>query len=116
MLGLVLINRNVSPQELIFDSDNRELVIDVNTQSYGWANYYHQVLTGYTQQALHSLDQSSAVDHPAVQFSIFYVRTGSKYASIILMPMLVFIVVMLTAFSYDPDLLLKICHPRLAIL
>jgi hypothetical protein len=102
MLALVLVNKNASPHELIFESDNRELTLDVKTESYGWFNYYHQVLTGYTEQKLDSLDKSSTVDHPAIQFSIFYARTGLKYALILLMPMLVFIIVMLTAFSYDP--------------
>ncbi len=102
MLALVLVNKTASPHEMIFESDNRQLVVDVDTASFGWINYYHQVFTGYTQQVLDSLNKSSYVDHPAAQFSIFYIRTGLKYALILLMPMVVFIIVMLTAFSYDP--------------
>ncbi len=103
IVSLVLINHKVSPQELIFESDKQSFIVDENTRSHGWIQAFEQVETGYIEERLDEREFVRNIEHPGVQFSLLYRRAGLKNALILLMPMLVFIIIMLTAFSYDPQ-------------
>lgn len=100
LLSIVLVNTSVSPQEVIFKSFNQTLTSQADTVAFGWKEYYKQTFAGYVKHDLDQINKDFYVANPAVQFSIFYGRSGLKYALIILMPMIVFILIMLTTFSY----------------
>jgi|GEM_PF-689611 hypothetical protein len=103
MLTLVLVNKKVSPGDMIFDIDNQSFNIDKKTVSYGFLQSYQLATPGYITEVIDTRDSIDDIDHPAIQFSILYRRWNLKYGLVILLPMLVFIIVMLTAFSYDPN-------------
>ena len=102
VITLVMKNNAVSPHEILFESDKRFLVLKTKIDDLGWKQFYHSIETGYVREDFNLMDKNMSIEHPAVQFSIFYARAGVKYTLILLLPMLVFIIVMLTAFSYDP--------------
>lgn len=102
IISFIMINNIVSPYDLIFESDTQKLNANIDTDSYGWRKYYNAVATGYVQENLDRQNASFVIEKPAVQYSLYYRRYGLKYSFILLLPMIVFIIVMLTSFSYDP--------------
>ncbi len=103
MLELVMVNTKVSPHNLIFEADGQSFIVAPDTESYGWIQATQEITTGYSQQAINTREPSLDIIRPAIQFSILYRRSGFKYALILLMPLMVFIIIMLTTFSYDPE-------------
>lgn len=103
MLSLVLVNKKVSPEEMIFSIDNQSFNVDTKTESYGFIKDYQLTTPGYVTEVIDTRDMIDDLEHPAIQFSMLYRRWHLKYGFIILLPMVIFIVVMLTSFSYDPD-------------
>lgn len=103
MLELVMVNTKVTPHNLIFEADGQSFIVAPNTESYGWIEATHEVTTGYSKQIIDTREPSLDIERPAIQFSILYRRSGFKYALILLMPLMVFIIIMLTTFSYDPE-------------
>lgn len=103
IIKLILVNKKVTPQELIYSVYNQSFIVRPKTESFGWIKMLKEVLSGYVEEAIDTRNESYNIYHPAVQFSIIYRRSGLKYALILLMPMVVFIIVMLTSFSYDPN-------------
>lgn len=102
MLALILVNKTVSPHKLLFEADKGSFKVNADIQARGWKYFYHDVFTGYTHEQFNSTKKFIKVEYPALQFSIFYVRAGLKYTLVLMLPMLIFIIIMLTAFSYDP--------------
>ncbi len=102
IIKLILVNKKVTPQELMYEIHNQSFIVRPKTESFGWIEKLKEVLTGYVEEVIDTRNESYNIYHPAVQFSILYRRSGLKYALILLMPMVVFIIVMLTSFSYDP--------------
>ena len=102
MLALILINKAVSPYEVIFEAEREAFRVNVDVKAHGWRLFYHEAITGYLQDKLENTDERMNVEYPAAQYSIFYAREGLKYTLVLMLPMLVFIIIMLTAFSYDP--------------
>lgn len=102
MLALVMVNKAVTPYDIIFESDKNSFIIEADTSGYGWKRYFSNIETGYVDDMLDSRDKRMLIEHPAVQYSLFFARTGLKYTLILLLPMLLLVFVMLTSFSYDP--------------
>ncbi len=103
LISLVMVNNATSFSEAIFETDKQLFVWKMKTESLGWRQFYRDVQAGYVAYDLNSANKEMEINHPAVQFTTYFARAGIRYSLIILLPMLVFIIVMLTTFSYDPN-------------
>ncbi len=103
MCTLVLINRKVSLEDMLFATNNQSFNVDKKTDTYGMVMDYQLVTPGYVTEVIDTRNSIDNIEHPVVQFSMLYRRVTLKFGFIILLPMIVFIIVMLTAFSYDPN-------------
>ncbi len=84
---ITLINKQVSPGELVFDSYESDLSLSQNMRISGWQKANHAVETGYSEALLDRHDPTTKVFHPVVIFSIDFDRTGARDAFILLLPL-----------------------------
>lgn len=95
-------NAFLQPDEIVFVSTTRGFFADQVLGQAGWRPVDFFVKTGITQTALKRDDQSKIIYHPAVIFSVHYERTGSRYALLIFLPLLLIFYLSLFSLSLDP--------------
>ncbi len=83
----VLINKSVSPSEIIFESSKRELNVQAKVESSGWKLYDTIAQTGYIEYALDPYDKRQDNSYPAVMFEFYYTRNSIRYALSIILPL-----------------------------
>ncbi len=102
LISLVVVNKDVSLHQMILNSDRSKLIAD-DVEEFGWSQYYKSVHIGYESEVLNNSDQKNLLEFPAIQFSLYYSRISLKYAITLLLPMLVFLVINILSFSFDPE-------------
>lgn len=101
-LRVTLTNLFFSPEEIMFLSSERELVILPKVNNFGW-NLVNQVVdTGYVSSAIDPYDQRSNQYHPAAIFAIDYERYGTRFMLTIFLPLLLMFYLSLFSFSLNP--------------
>jgi len=94
---ITLVNKHVSPGEMVFESYESDLSLSKNMTIAGWEKEGHAVETGYTEALLDRHDQTSKVFQPIAIFSVDFNRTGTRQAFILLLP--IFVVLFLSFIS-----------------
>lgn len=87
--------------DFIFESSNRTFELDQNILLSGWNLYAKNVRTGYI---VHGFDKFAAIknrEHPSVEFSMYYARSGVRDAITIIFPLLILFFVILFSFSFS---------------
>jgi len=101
---ITLVNKKVTPGEMVFESFESDLSLSQNMAISGWENVGHSVETGYTEALLDRHDPSTKVFQPVAIFSIDFNRLGTRDAFILLLPLFVIMYLsfmsLLTAFDY----------------
>lgn len=94
---ITLVNKKVSPGELIFESYDADLSLSENMLIPGWERISQSVMTGYTEALLDRNDPSTKVFYPLAIYFIDFSRTSARHAFILLLP--IFIVLYLLFIS-----------------
>jgi len=86
---ITLVNKKVTPGEMVFESFESDLSLSKNMFISGWEKVGHAVQTGYTEALLDRHDPNTKVFQPVAIFSIDFNRTGTREAFILLLPLFV---------------------------
>jgi len=101
---LNMINSAMQPNEMIFEASLADFEIKGSTTSLlGWKLVNHKVQAGYVESIIDVNNSQKNVSHPSVLFSADFKRTGSRYATTILLPLLAIFFVSLFVFSLNPS-------------
>ena len=84
---LMLVNKFVSPSEILFESSRREFTINADVSSAGWDLFDTAVRNGYISSSLDPYDTRQDVQHPATLFALDYSRNSVRYALSIILPL-----------------------------
>jgi hypothetical protein len=94
-------HNNLSPEEVVFDSAERDMIVKSDETQMGWHKIDISVDTGFLESAIDSYDKRNTQYHPAVTFSIDYERTGVRFILSIFLPLLLIFYITLFGFSLD---------------
>lgn len=101
-LSLLLINKYVSPAEIIFEAKNDDFVVSQDISFIGWHKMGQSVDAGYVEDRL-DVDPKDSLYYPAAVFSIDYGRQESlRNTLIIILPMALLFFVSLFSIILDP--------------
>ncbi len=96
---IVLQNRAIEANEVIFTSSRREFSVLANERSTGWELVDTSVETGYIDAQLDPYDTSQDTKHPAAVFALDYTRNSVRYALSIILPLALIFYLMLLSIS-----------------
>ncbi len=96
---IALINKFVSPSEVIFESSRREFTIKANVSSSGWDLVDESVKNGFIESALDPYDKRQDVVYPATLFTLDYTRNSIRYTLSIILPLALIFYLMLFSIS-----------------
>lgn len=103
-LAIVLINKTVSPNELIFKSRNANFVVIPNMKIVGWSEFRHDVEVGYIETRYTESSDARPLQYPAAAFTIDYGRQSNiRNIIIVVLPMLLLFFVSLFSLALDPS-------------
>lgn len=94
-------HNNLSPEEVIFQSAERDMTIKSDETQAGWHRIDQDINTGYLESAIDTYDKRNTQYHPAVTFSVDYERYGIRFILSIFLPLLLIFYVALFGFSLD---------------
>ena len=100
-IRLSLSHNNLSPKEVIFQSADRDMVVNSDETANGWHKLDQAIDTGYLESAIESYSKQNTQYHPAVTFSIDYERYGARFILSIFLPLILIFYVTLFGFSLD---------------
>lgn len=100
-IRISLSHNNLSPEEVIFQSSERDMTINTDETQSGWHKIDKTIDTGYLESAIDAYDKRNTQYHPAVTFSIDYERYGIRFILSIFLPLLLIFYVTLFGFSLD---------------
>jgi hypothetical protein len=101
-IALGITNNFLQPDEIIFVATTRGFFADQIVGQAGWRPVDFFVKTGITEAMLKRDDTSKTLYHPAAMFTVHYERTGSRYALLIFLPLLLIFYLSLFSLSLDP--------------
>lgn len=103
-LSIILVLKNVSPDEIIFNSQNSNFVIGQDMNFSGWNKSAQNVETGYLEETLDQYDTNKTINYPAAVFSIDYGRKSNIRNTItIIFPMLALFFIALFSLILDRE-------------
>lgn len=102
-LFLKLTNTDLYPEEVIFDTAEKNFIIKANVENKGWELVGKDVENGYTITQLSSGTKSTINTYPVAIFILKYLRDGIRYALSIFLPLLFLFYLMLLTFSLEPE-------------
>ena len=94
-------NNNLSPEEIVFQSSERDMTIKSDETQAGWHKIDQDNDTGYLESTIDAYDKRNTQYHPAVTFSIDYERYGIRFILSIFLPLLLIFYVTLFGYSLD---------------
>lgn len=100
---IMLVNQFISPEEINFESFNRQFIITADVATTGWKLIDHSVQVGYFQSNLDPDDPRQSIASPGIIFILDYSRNSIRYALSILLPLA--LIAYLTFFSISLRLL-----------
>lgn len=98
-LYLVLANKFVSPREIMFESYQREFIVQPKASTFGWEQINRSIKTGYAEEQLDPHDSRKTMLYPIVIFSIDYARYGTRFLLSIFLPLLLIFYLVMFSFS-----------------
>ncbi len=96
---LVLINKFVSPTEILFESSRQAFTTKADVSSTGWDFMDKSVKNGYIETALDPYDVRHILRYPAILFTLDYSRNSVRYTLSILLPLALIFFLMLFSLS-----------------
>ncbi len=96
---IALINKFVSPSEVIFESSRREFTTNANVASSGWDLVDESVKNGFIKSALDPYDKRQDVTYPATLFTLDYSRNSIRYSLSIILPLALIFYLMVFSIS-----------------
>lgn len=103
-ISIILVQKNVSPDEIIFISNNANFVVGQDMNFAGWNNSGQNVETGYLEEGLDQYDKNKNLSYPAAVFSIDYGRKANiRNTLTIIFPMLALFFIALFSLTLDRD-------------
>jgi hypothetical protein len=96
---LALINKFISPSEVLFESSRREFTVNANVSSSGWDLVDTSVTNGYIESALDPYDTRQNVQYPATLFTLDYSRNSIRYTLSIILPLALIFYLLLFSIS-----------------
>jgi len=101
-LYIELVNKFVSPQELVFDASLTSFLLSDNILIIGWRPIDRAVQTGFGLSVLDTADPAKNVYHPKVLFSIDFRRNGIQDILLIFLPLCLLIFICFFSLGFDP--------------
>lgn len=101
-IAIGLTNTFLQPDEIVFIANTRGFFADQIVGQAGWRPVDFFVKTGITEAMIKRDDQTKTIYHPAALFTVHYERTGSRYALLIFLPLLLIFYLSLFSLSLDP--------------
>ncbi len=98
---IILINKQVSPAEIIFESYESNISLSKNMLIAGWETANNAVITGYTEAILDRNDQTTKVFYPIAVFFIDFARTNARQALILLLPLFVLMYILFISLTFS---------------
>jgi hypothetical protein len=98
---IMLINKQVSPGDLIFESSESNISLSKNMFIPGWITSNHAVVTGYTEAVLDRNDQTTKVFYPIAVFFIDFARSNARQALILLLPLFVLMYILFISLTFS---------------
>lgn len=98
---IILINKQVSPGDLIFESYESNISLSKNMLIAGWETTNNAVVTGYTEALLDRNDQTTKVFYPIAVFFIDFARTNARQAFILLLPLFVLMYILFISLTFS---------------
>lgn len=102
-LNIVLVNKFVSPSEVMFESYDAGFTMQEGIFIPGWYVVSEGVRTGYAQAQLEVYDPSKMVLNPKVVFEIDFERSGAQQILLIFLPLFLIFFTGLFSFGFDPE-------------
>lgn len=100
-LRITLTHNGLSPEDIIFESSEQDLIVKTDVANYGWHQLNQVVEPGYIESGLDTYDARHTQYHPAITFAIDYERYGVRFILLIILPLLLILYVSLLGFSLD---------------
>jgi hypothetical protein len=102
-LRITMFHNGFSPDEVLFQSGEQDLVIKTTQGELGWHEVNLNVDAGYMASNMDTNDKRNTQYHPAVTFEIDYVRFGMRLFLIVILPILILLYISIFGFSLDAD-------------
>jgi len=99
-LHIELVNKYVSPGELIFVALRSGFIMSEGAYSFGWQEAAHFVNTGYEEGYLDEEDTSRVIRNPKAIFSIVIHRSGIRYILLVILPLFLIFFIGLLSFGF----------------
>jgi len=100
---ITLINRTVSPSEVMFKSEETDFLFSDEINISGWEIDNKSVKTGYAVDIMETYDPEKTVLYPKTVFSIDFRRVGVRYILLIVLPFFILFFMGLFSFAFDPE-------------
>lgn len=94
---LILTHPFVSPDEILFESNQSQFIVQPKVKTAGWEFLDKSVQTGFNTAQLDPYNTTKTVYYPTAVFAMDYERYGIRYTLTLLLPLL--IIFFLSAFS-----------------
>lgn len=104
-LYLTLVNKYVTPRELIFFASRSSFMMAQSANTQDWIPIDRSAQVGYFKEQLDAHDPTKVVEYPGVVFAIDLAKKGIRKIFIILLPMAVLFFISLFTFALDPKTL-----------
>lgn len=98
---ITLINKAVSPGDLIFEAYESNISLSNNMLIAGWQTTNRAVSTGYTEALLDRNDPTTKVLYPIAVFFIDFARTNARQGFILLLPLFVLIYILFISLTFS---------------
>ena len=102
-LRITMFHNGFSPDEVLFQSGEQDLVIKTTQGELGWHEVNLNVDAGYMASNMDTNDKRNTQYHPAVTFEIDYVRFGMRLFLIVILPILILLYISIFGFSLDAE-------------
>ena len=102
-VNIALINRVISPNEMVFNSGAQNFSISPAAHLGGWFAADTNVRAGYSTALLQSDDMKTYLDYPKVVFAISAQRNGLQGILLIFLPLFLISFITLFTLSFDPE-------------
>lgn len=96
-IHITLVNKDVSPREIIFKSNDSQFIISKQVFLSEWNIVSQEISTGYHEIVLDKDDPSNIMQHPKAIFSLNMNRSGLRHIFIILLPLFLICVMCMIA-------------------
>lgn len=100
---ITLINKVLTPKELIFEPSASGFTISNSIFIRGWDIIATNIKSGYEEWVLDKYDEKRTIRNPKVVYSIDFKRSGNRFILLILLPVFLIFFIGLFALGFNPE-------------